>query len=546
MSGAALFSLALADFRERTRGYGFLVTLLLVVGLGYAVNTGQVGVHLSGTRGQYNSAWVGSLMALATNFLLSLVGFYVVKNALERDRATGVGQILAATRLTKVTYTLGKWLSNFGVLAAMIGVVSLAAVAMQVYQREAPTLDLWALLAPLLLVSLTQMALVAALAVLFEAIPGLRGNFGNLAYFGLWVLGMALFAGQAGRPGWFLAPFDPFGIALFQPSMSAAAHAAYPGLPSGFTLSFADPASVRVFPYPGIAWTLEAVLSRLALVCVGACLALVAALPFDRFDAAAWPRPTDAAGNPVSRLLGRRARRDGPVGDGALDVEPGSGADASRAPKRLVAPPILAAATDRLPVLLRVLLAELRLGLKGLPWWWLAVALGVVVACLTSSPPFVRATMVPLAFAWPIFVWSSLGAREARHRTGQLVFSAAHPIGRQLPASWLAGVTIAALAASGALVRFGLAGDVATVEGLLAGAVFVPSLALALGVWTGSGKSFQVVYLVLCYFGLANGVTALDFLGLGPAASGMPAYYLALTPILLGAAALGRVRQLRG
>jgi hypothetical protein len=45
------------------------------------------------------------------------VGFFVIKNAVERDRRTGVGQILATTPISKLQYTLGKTLSNFAVLA---------------------------------------------------------------------------------------------------------------------------------------------------------------------------------------------------------------------------------------------------------------------------------------------------------------------------------------------------------------------------------------------------------------------------------------------
>lgn len=49
----------------------------------------------------------------------------------------------------------------------------------------------------------------------------------------------------------------------------------------------------------------------------------------------------------------------------------------------------------------------------------------------------------------------------------------------------------------------------------LAGALFIPSLALALGVLTGSGKTFEVIY-VLWMYGVLQRVPAFDFVGTSP------------------------------
>jgi ABC-type transport system involved in multi-copper enzyme maturation permease subunit len=131
-----LFSIVKADFLERTRRSSFLVTLCMIVYLGYAVNSGQILIKLGVYRGVYNSAWVGSLMAIVVTFFLGLTGFFLVKNTIERDEHSGVGQILAATSLTRPQYMLGKWLSNFAVLASLVVILALAAILMQVIQRE--------------------------------------------------------------------------------------------------------------------------------------------------------------------------------------------------------------------------------------------------------------------------------------------------------------------------------------------------------------------------------------------------------------------------
>jgi len=77
-------------------------------------------IRLGDYRGVYTSAWIGVMVSMVTTCFVSLVGFYIVKNAIDRDRQTGVGQILATTPLSKSSYLLGKFLSNFAVLASMV------------------------------------------------------------------------------------------------------------------------------------------------------------------------------------------------------------------------------------------------------------------------------------------------------------------------------------------------------------------------------------------------------------------------------------------
>jgi hypothetical protein len=85
---------------------------------------------------------------------------------------------------------------------------------------------------------------------------------------------------------------------------------------------------------------------------------------------------------------------------------------------------------------------------------------------------------------------SVLGTRETQHRTEGLIFTNPHPIRRQLPATWLSGLAVALLTGSGVALRLALSGEWSALLAWTVGALFIPALALALGVWTGSGKAF--------------------------------------------------------
>jgi len=188
-----LYYLALADFFERARRYSFLLILAAAIYLGVLVNNGTMGMDLGSNEhniliryhGELNSAWVGTMTVMVTNLFLGLFGFYLVSDCIKRDIRTGVGQIIATTPVSRAAYLVGKWISNFVVLAVLVLILAIAAVVMVLLQSET-ALDLAALLMPFLAVALPYMALTAALAVFFETIPWLRGAVGNLVYAGRW------------------------------------------------------------------------------------------------------------------------------------------------------------------------------------------------------------------------------------------------------------------------------------------------------------------------------------------------------------------------
>ena len=79
------------------------------------------------------------------------------------------------------------------------------------------------------------------------------------------------------------------------------------------------------------------------------------------------------------------------------------------------------------------------------------------------------------------------------------------------------------------------------------GSLALASLALALGVWSGSGKTFEAVLTALWYVGPMNHTAGIDFTGTasGANANHDALIYFALSGVLLGAAFVGRARQLR-
>jgi hypothetical protein len=523
MAARSIYAVARADFLERVRRYSFLVTLSFAVFLGYATAKGKISLQLEEYRGVYTSAWIGTLVALVTACFVSITGFYIVKGSVERDRSTGVGQILAATPLSKSAYAFGKFLSNLAVLTAMLAALALSAVVMQFLFAEDPRVDLWALLAPFLLMAFPVMALTAAIALFFEMVPVLRGGVGNVVWFFIWTFGIALPAMTGLR--W----LDPIGIFTVMQSLSAEARLYVPGYHGGmaFQIDFGQIRVAQDLRWQGIAWTWDVILLRLMWFVVAALLAFFAARVFDRFDSAR-----------IEASAGRKRR--------VLRSEASLATDTpAPRPSALHLTPLANGAPRS--GFLRLFAAELRLALKGYRWWWYVIAAGLLIAQLFVPLGPARGPLLGTAWIWPILIWSAMGTRESRFGTQGLLFSSPRILLRQLPACFLAGFGIAALAGAGIAVRLFIAGQYVSLLAWMAGALFLPSLALASGIVSGSGKVFEALLTVLWYIGPMNHTLGFDFTGAANGALTIhyAEMYLMISATLLVCAFFTRARQLR-
>ncbi len=520
----SIYHLARADFLERVRRYSFLVVLAATLFACYQVHTGQIGIIISGHRGTMNSAWLGAVMTLTVTFLLGMVGFYIVNNSIALDERSRVGQLIAATPVSKAQYIVGKSLSNFCVLAVIVLVMMFSAAPLQLLAGEDPHIRPGALFGPFILISLPVLAMTAAVAVFFETVKWLRGALGNLSYF---ILFMTLLTGSI------VGPYDdPTALKYFRNSMDAAAQQQLAKHEkNNFTFSIGMALAPRGFTWNGLERDDRLIRGRLEWFAIALAICALATLTFNRFESGRLREALVKATGPAKEEGGDRDSRPSDV---AVGRRPGGLPHCGLLP--------LSSKRPRFPGV-GLYRSELTILLKGLGWWWYAGLLGGVIAGLTMPAADFRQVLW-FAWIWPIRVWSHMGNRESRFGTEQIVFSAPRPLLRQLPVTWLAGFSVAILAGSGVAVRMAVTGDWMGVEKVVVGAVFLASLALGLGVPTGSSKLFEAVYTVLWYIGPLNRVAAMDYTQISGAGN-RSATWLAASVCLLLAAAVGRAVKLR-
>jgi hypothetical protein len=404
---------------------------------------------------------------------------------------------------------------------------------MQFVLAEDRTFDAWQMFSPFLLLSLPMLLLTSAVAVFFETMPVLRGGIGNVAFIFVWgfMLGSNLPRHSE------LPHNDLLGTGVALPGMFKACQAAFPDFDPahadvGIGVNVHDTRwAVTTFPWHGIEWTAQHVMWRLGWIIAGLALAAVAAIPFDRFDPARRA-PLRQQRNSMRRRFALKQ----PARAASVSAE-----EQRVMPDVVLTPLTTGAARIRLGAMIW---AEWKLIVRGLRWWF-AGPLGLSIAALTTPIGAVHAIVLPIAWFWPVLLWSKLGTREAVHNTEPIFFSAPHPLSRQLASTWIAGVMLSVMTGLAVALRFMIAGDGHALVAWCAGAAFIPALALALGVWTRSSKAFEAIYTGLCY-AVIQQARPLDFMGaVASAPRNNPVVFGSLTLILLALSVLGRRQRLQ-
>ncbi|MEU8513296.1 hypothetical protein AB0C76_17145 [Kitasatospora sp. NPDC048722] len=524
----AVRALALADFRERRRRPGYLAVLLGTLALGLlAAPVGdsrwqvfQVSDHL----GRYTSGYVGTVTALGGAVWLSLAGFGITRGTVARDERTGVGQVLAATPLSRLAYLAGKFLSNLLVLGSMLLALAGTALAVQLLKGDSDDVDVVRLLLPYVLITLPLLAAVAGCAVLFDTVPGLRDGPGMLLWSVVWLTGVL--GAQASRG------YDLLGMRLITASIrKVIAASGYPADTVEFGVGLTADNRVRgSFDWPGLGpEETGGLLGHAGLTAaVAVALALAGAAWFHRFDRAAPPvrRPTR---RPVRQAASSGSPGSPASGPAAFALDPARITPAETAPSR--AGGTLLAATA----------GELRVLVQGRRLWW-AGTLGLALLAAVTRPDVPTHAVLPFAMLWPVLLWSRMGHRADGGSVGELLTACPAPA-RRLLAGLLAGVVLALAVAAAPIARLLAAGQLRAVAAALAGVLLVPALALLCGTVTRGPRLFQSLYPMLWY-GMVNHLAGLDFLGVDPARGPGPAAVAATAAALaLGALALEAIRE---
>lgn len=253
---------------------------------------------------------------------------------------------------------------------------------------------------------------------------------------------------------------------------------------------------------PGLDPSGGLITSRMVLIVAAAVLAILPAIWFSRFDPArARPR-----------------RQSAPLpGDQTPGTPVPAAGQAARTVPSPAYKPLPPGGTRPVLAVWRLLAGEARILVQGTPLWWWLVAAAINSASLAVPASIVKhdgtstALLLSAAWIWPALIWSRLGTQ--RHENGLGTLLGAYPGAfRQVAAEWAAGFALTAVAGLGPLLRMAASGDGQGVAAWIAGALFIPALALMLGTASRTHRMFQALYVILSYAAV-NQVRTVNYMG---------------------------------
>lgn len=445
------------------------------------------------TSGIYNSAYVGTSSAVLGSLFLTLIGFYLVAGSVRRDRANGVGLILAATPLSKAAYLGGKAAAH-AVYLWTIGLVSLAGGLLVFLRFGEGAFQPLAFLLPWLFFVAPALVFVAVLAVAFDVTPGLRGPFGYVAYFFVWIFFLLLIPGlssgsMGGGEKIVSTPYyDPVAMGAIVQMLEASTPSQPGEVMIGLQYGVGE---MKLIDWPGLAYTtgwlgLRALTFLWALVPFG-----VAWFFFDRFDPA--------------RHRGRFARQERP----ARNVADPTAAAPERQLSLAALPPVHCR-----PSAARAVLAEARLLWHSAGLLRFLLPIAAIAAAIPGPAGQAGAAALLLLLAPAV---AELAAREKLAGTWPLILG--QPGVPRSTVLWKLAAALVFLLALGLPRLLASLPHPQLALGWLCGLVFVAGFAVAAGALSGGGKLFSGLYVALWYTAL-NGAPFADFAAaLSPAPS---------------------------
>ncbi len=484
-----LKSIIKADYLQRTRSYAFLVTVLVSVYFAYlflpARGANYTTVRIGNFVGESNSAWIGHVSAIMASTFLWLIGFYLVNGGIQRDRETGVGQIMATTSISNFNYLLAKTFSNFLVLLTVMLIVMTMALVMVVIRSGNYPFDAVQFFFPYIFSTLPSIFFVSVLAVVAEVALGrysILQNIGFFILFGVLVGGI----NASNKPG--LAAADVLGVKQMTDGMSALVNtdSAKPIEQVSVGFIIGNQSGKKYFLFEGSHWATGFILSRLTWIGMGFILIYTSSRFFHRFNEKR-SLPIKKARN----VLNLERPEQGILKDISL----------SSLPKASPSFGIWPFIKTELLMLVR----------KGPKWFWL-INLGVFISLFFI--PIATAHQIGLPILWFLQInrWGDIATKEKFYRTHYFTYAAYKPLQRLLTAQVLAGVLLAVLLAVPIIFRQLIQGNFLTVFSIVTGSFFVISLSVFTGVLSGGKRLFEIVFFMLTY-AIVSGGSILDYFG---------------------------------
>ena len=197
--GSSLIT-SLARYR---RSWGLWLLLLVApVGARFMISDedGQgVAIAIGGHLPVLTSPMLGVWLGIVVSTLLLPIGYIYLRSNTNRRQPWQVEEVTAGSR---IAIMVGRFAADVAVLFAMLAALTGAGCFLGLLLVSGP-LDLWAITSALWVIAAPALMGLAAIRILFDALPWLRRGLGDFAFFVLWITAIIMPAAVQDRPSGF-------------------------------------------------------------------------------------------------------------------------------------------------------------------------------------------------------------------------------------------------------------------------------------------------------------------------------------------------------
>ncbi|MBC7520280.1 MAG: hypothetical protein H7268_04200 [Sandarakinorhabdus sp.] len=185
------------------RSWGLWLLLLVApVGARYMIPRGDGSgtvIAIGGRLPEMTAPFLGVSLGIVVSTLLLPIGWMYLRSNTTRRQPWQVEEVTAASR---VSIALGRWAADAAILLGMLAALTIAGWILAFVVPLVGPRNLLQLTAALWLVAAPALLGVAALRILFDAIPFTRGGWGDFGYFVFWMGSLIMpMAAQDRAPG---------------------------------------------------------------------------------------------------------------------------------------------------------------------------------------------------------------------------------------------------------------------------------------------------------------------------------------------------------
>lgn len=456
-----IWFIAKADFKERTRRFSFLVLCVLAVLAAFLfvpnpdAEMTSIAVDVQHFSQTTNWTWIPMATALCTGVLLPVTGFFYLRNSLILDRKTGIVDLVYTSPVSRVTYLIGKYLSNLLILLCMLLVVTLTSFCMTILQFPSKEISAVHCFSYFLCI-IPGIFLCVALALMIEAVPLFRSRIGvwmaGIVYFVVYVVCISSLFDDS--QGIIVRLFDMPGFLWLKDSIDQSVYN-ITGKPAQVAMFVYEDGMINNQKLPELffvplSFMSDRLFEKIGMIVLGIVLCATASVLMPRYE-------NTRNIISISEKPHRKTNGHG------------------------------------------LFITEFILTFRSCSVIWFIVMFVLWLSMFFADIKTAQEMLWVLSIAWSCVLFSEYGCREKKHNLNTLIPTLFHAYSYQLLIRFRVGGIVSLLVSAPIILRTAFIGEFSGVVAGIIFALFIPALSIFLGQISGSERMFEIIFLIICY-----------------------------------------------